>query len=200
MSPVAHVRAMLRNTKRRVVQEVLSHRIRTRHPTLSCHPTAIWDYPYDEIDALEIGRGVHVFAFTEILVYPVSKHSAVRGGLVLGDGAIIATGANLRAAGGMIRIGAGSGIGQHSVVVAANHRAIRGVPFFHTPWDETKTGVTVGSNVWVAANCVLLPGITIGDNSLIAAGSVVNRSVQPNEIWGGVPARRVRQVPDGDGA
>jgi acetyltransferase-like isoleucine patch superfamily enzyme len=196
MSPVAHVKAVLRNTKRRVVQEVLAHRIRTLHPTLSCHPSAIWDYPYDQIDALEIGIGVHVFAFTEILVYPVSKHSSVRGGLVLGDGAIIATGANLRAAGGMIRIGAGSGIGQHSVVVAANHRALRGVPFFHTPWDETKTGVTVGSNVWVAANCVLLPGVTIGDNSLIAAGSVVNRSVPPNEIWGGVPARRVRQVPD----
>jgi maltose O-acetyltransferase len=55
--------------------------------------------------------------------------------------------------------------------------------------------VTVGNNVWVGANCVLLPGITIGDNSLIAAGSVVSRDVPPNEIWGGVPARKLKDVP-----
>jgi acetyltransferase-like isoleucine patch superfamily enzyme len=195
MSPVAHTRTLLQGLKRRLVQEVLAHRIRVRNPTLSCHPSAIWDYPYHEIDAIEIGRHVHVFAFTEILVYPTTRHSSVRARLSLGDGAIIATGANLRAAGGEIRIGAGSGIGQHSVVVAANHRAVRGLPYFHTPWDEERVGVTIGSNVWVAANCVLLPGTTIGDNSLIAAGSVVNQDVPPNEIWGGVPARRLKEVP-----
>jgi len=53
----------------------------------------------------------------------------------------------------------------------------------------------VGANVWVGANCVLLPGVTIGDNALIAAGSVVTRDVPPNEIWGGVPARKLKDVP-----
>jgi maltose O-acetyltransferase len=53
----------------------------------------------------------------------------------------------------------------------------------------------VGANVWVGANCVLLPGVTIGDNSLIAAGSVVSHDVPPNEIWGGVPAKKLKDVP-----
>ena len=120
--PVAHVKAAFEAVRRSATEAVLAHRIRARNPTMRCHPTAIWDYPYDEIDAIQIGRNVHVFAWAEILVYPVSKHSSVRGGLVLGDGVIISKGVDIRAAGGMIRIGNGSGIGQHCVVVGANHR------------------------------------------------------------------------------
>jgi acetyltransferase-like isoleucine patch superfamily enzyme len=193
--PIAHAKVALEAVKRRATEAVLAHRIRARNPTMRCHPSAIWDYPYREIDAIQIGRNVHVFAWAEILVYPTSKHSSVRGGLVLGDGVIISKGVDIRAAGGMIRIGNGSGIAQHSVLVAANHRPVLGQPIFHTPWEETRTGVTVGTNVWVGANCVLLPGVTIGDNSLIAAGSVVSRDVPPNEIWGGVPARKLKDVP-----
>jgi len=198
--PVAHVKAAFEAVRRLATEAVLAHRIRARNPTMRCHPSAIWDYPYREIDAIQIGRNVHVFAGAEILVYPVSKHSSVRGGLVLGDGVIIAKGVNIRAAGGMIRIGNGSGIGQHSVVVGANHRAVLGQPIFHTPWEETRTGVTVGTNTWVGANCVLLPGVTIGDNVLIAAGSVVSRDVPSNEIWGGVPARKLKDVPSAEDA
>jgi acetyltransferase-like isoleucine patch superfamily enzyme len=128
-------------------------------------------------------------------VYPKAMHSSVRGGLVLGDGVMLSTGVNLRAAGGMIRIGEGTAISQHTVVIAANHKAVRGQPYFHTPWDESRVGVTVGSNVWVGANCVLLPGVTIGDGAVIAAGSVVTRDVPADEIWGGVPARRLKPVP-----
>jgi acetyltransferase-like isoleucine patch superfamily enzyme len=53
----------------------------------------------------------------------------------------------------------------------------------------------LGRNVWVGANCVLLPGTRIGDHSVIAAGSVVNSEVPSGEIWGGVPARRLKAVP-----
>ena len=34
-----------------------------------------------------------------------------------------------------------------------------------------------------------MPGVTIGEGSLIAAGSVVTKSIPPNEVWGGNPAR-----------
>jgi acetyltransferase-like isoleucine patch superfamily enzyme len=193
--PVAHVRAAYQAGRRRATEAILAHRIRAKHPTLSCHPSAIWNYPYREIDAIEIGRDVHVFAGVEIIVFPTTRNSSVRGGLVLGDGAVISKGVNIRAAGGVIRIGAGTAISQHTVLIAANHRAVLGQPYLHSPWDETRTGVTVGANVWVGANCVLLPGVTIGDNSLIAAGSVVSRDVPANEIWGGVPARKLKDVP-----
>lgn len=198
--PVAHVRAVYQAARRLAIEAILAHRIRAKHPTLSCHPTAIWNYPYREIDAIEIGQNVHVFAGVEIIVFPTTRHSNVRGGLVLGDGAVISKGVNIRAAGGVIRIGAGTAISQHCVVIAANHRAVLGQPYLYSPWDESRTGVTVGSNVWIGANCVLLPGVTIGDNALIAAGSVVSRDVPPNEIWGGVPARKLKDVPTAEDA
>lgn len=40
--------------------------------------------------------------------------------------------------------------------------------------------VSIGSNVWIGSNVVILKGSTIGDNSVIAAGSIV-MGVIPND-------------------
>ena len=37
----------------------------------------------------------------------------------------------------------------------------------------------------------MLPGVTIGDNCIIGAGSLVNRDVPPNTVYGGVPAKYI---------
>ena len=58
----------------------------------------------------------------------------------------------------------------------------------------TALPITVGSNVWIGANCTTLPGVTIGDDAVIAAGAVVNRDVPPRAVVGGVPARVLRMV------
>ena len=105
MSVMNHVRAILTPLRKRATMAVLAHRIRARHPTLKAHPTSIWDYGYHDIDAIEIGRGVVVAAYSMILVYHRSPHSDVPGRLILGDGSGISFGVNVRAAGGTIRIG-----------------------------------------------------------------------------------------------
>lgn len=197
---VDHLVAVWRDARQRFVHYLLSHRIRARNPTLTCDPTVIWDYPVRRPDAIEIGIGVSVMPNCEIVVQPKSHFSSVEGRLVLGDGAVLSTGTNIRAGGGVVKLGAGSVIAQHSVVVAANHKAMRGVPYLRHPLDESRTGVFVGDNVWVGANCTLLPGTRIGDNALVAAGSVVRGVVPPNQIWGGVPARFIKDVPERDDA
>ena len=53
----------------------------------------------------------------------------------------------------------------------------------------TALPVTIGNNVWIGANCTILPGVTIGDDAVIAAGAVVRTDVPPRAIVGGVPAR-----------
>lgn len=54
--------------------------------------------------------------------------------------------------------------------------------------------ITIGNNVWIGANAVILPGITIGDNVIVAAGSVVTKSVEANTIVAGNPAKLIRKV------
>ena len=100
----------------------------------------------------------------------------------------------VRAAGGTIRIGARSAVAANSVLIAVNHKVEPGQPRFNVQWDETRSGIDIGSNVWVGAGCVILPGAVIGDDAVIAAGSVVRGTVPAGEIWGGVPARKIRTI------
>lgn len=52
--------------------------------------------------------------------------------------------------------------------------------------------ITVESDVWIGANCTILPGITIGRGAIVAAGSVVSHDVEPYSVVGGVPAKRIK--------
>jgi virginiamycin A acetyltransferase len=53
--------------------------------------------------------------------------------------------------------------------------------------------VTIGNDVWIGFNALILPGVTrIGDGAVIAAGAVVNKEVPPYAVVVGNPARVVR--------
>lgn len=200
MTPGGILAAMLRGARQRLVRRLLALRVQARHPGLLSDPTAIWDYAWREVGDIEIGSRVWVGPHAEILVYRRAAHSGVAGKLVLHDGSVISTGCNLRAAGGRIELGRATALGQHTVAVAANHATGTGRPHLMTAWDEARTGVILGDNVWVGANCTLLPGTRIGDSAVIAAGSVVRGAVPAGEIWGGVPARRLREADAGPAA
>jgi acetyltransferase-like isoleucine patch superfamily enzyme len=60
----------------------------------------------------------------------------------------------------------------------------------------TRAKIVIGENCWVGAKVTILAGVTIGDNSIIAAGSVVNKSMPPNSIIAGVPARVIKSIYD----
>ena len=52
--------------------------------------------------------------------------------------------------------------------------------------------VSIGNDVWIGANVIILPGVNIGDGAILAAGTIVTKDVEPYAIVGGVPARRIR--------
>jgi maltose O-acetyltransferase len=55
---------------------------------------------------------------------------------------------------------------------------------------HTRLGkIDIKDNVFIGSYAIILPGVTIGPNVVIAAGSVVNKDIQPNSCIAGVPAR-----------
>jgi len=54
--------------------------------------------------------------------------------------------------------------------------------------------VKIGSNSFVGANSTVKQGISIGNNSVVGAGSVVLKDIQDNEMWAGVPAKKIKDI------
>lgn len=67
--------------------------------------------------------------------------------------------------------------------------------FWRTTEDEQNMVsklVTIGDNVFIGMNSIILKGVSIGNNSIIGAGSVVMVSVPDFQIWRGNPAKFIR--------
>ena len=58
--------------------------------------------------------------------------------------------------------------------------------------------VSIGNNVWIGGNVVILPGVSIGDNVVIGTGSVVTKSIPDNVIAAGNPCRIIRKITEDD--
>lgn len=54
--------------------------------------------------------------------------------------------------------------------------------------------VLIKKNAFIGAKCIILKGVVIGENAVIGAGSVVTKDVPDNQIWGGNPARFIRNI------
>lgn len=54
--------------------------------------------------------------------------------------------------------------------------------------------IRIGNDVWIGGNVTVLPGVTIGNNVVIAAGAVVTKDVPDNCLYGGVPARKIKDL------
>lgn len=55
-----------------------------------------------------------------------------------------------------------------------------------------KRYVTIGNDVWIGGNALIMRGVRIGDGAIIAAGAVVTRDVPAYSIVGGVPAKVIK--------
>jgi len=59
-------------------------------------------------------------------------------------------------------------------------------------WDN-KGDITIGNDVWIGYEAVVMSGVHIGNGAIIGTRAVVTRDVEPYTIVGGVPARPIRK-------
>jgi acetyltransferase-like isoleucine patch superfamily enzyme len=73
-------------------------------------------------------------------------------------------------------------------VMSANHTFIGNKLIRLGKWSELD--VSIGNNVWLGANVIILPGSVIPDNSIVGAGSVVNKKFRNGyTLYAGIPAK-----------
>jgi maltose O-acetyltransferase len=62
---------------------------------------------------------------------------------------------------------------------------------FSTAWAAQ---VTIGDNVWITTNVIILPGVSIGNNSVIGAGSVVTGDIPSGVFAAGNPCKVIKRI------
>jgi len=116
--------------------------------------------------------------------------------LEIGDHVDIAYQVIITAKGG-VSIGDRTLVGYRTQILSSNHRIPgRGQRIFDAGSDSAP--VTICNDVWIGANCLILPGVTIGEGAVVAAGAVVTHDVPPYAVVGGVPANIIRMRSEQD--
>lgn len=94
---------------------------------------------------------------------------------------------------GPVTIGDHVNLAQGITVTALNHNFEN--PNLRIDQQGISTNpVTIGNDVWIGANAVILPGVNIGSHSVVAAGAVVTSDVPKGTLVAGVPAKVKKQL------
>lgn len=129
----------------------------------------------------------------------IDEHFTVVGAqnMSFGDSVYIGPNATLMAAGAPIEIKGHFMSGPGLTIITGDHR----IDIRDKYMDEVTVAeklpendqpVVIEEDVWCGANVTILKGVTIGKGSVIAAGAVVTKNVGEYEIWGGVPAKKLK--------
>ena len=93
---------------------------------------------------------------------------------------------------GPFYIGRGVNIAARCVLLSSTH--LIGPPSARAG-DGVFAETRIEEGCWIGAGATIMPGITIGEGCVIGAGAVVTHDCEPNGLYLGVPARRVRDLP-----
>lgn len=88
---------------------------------------------------------------------------------------------------GGIEIGEDTQIGPGTLVTTTSHD-------YDGDLSVSFHKVVIGKRVWVGANVTILPDVEIGDFAVVGAGSVVTKSIPPNSLAVGLPAKIIRRI------
>ena len=92
---------------------------------------------------------------------------------------------------GNLKIGDDVAIGPHtSIIVYSNHYE----PGKKVTETRITKDITIGNNVFIGANCTILPGTEIGDDVVIGAGSVVKGKLEESAVYAGAPCKKIKDL------
>jgi acetyltransferase-like isoleucine patch superfamily enzyme len=116
----------------------------------------------------------------------------------IGDDTWIGQFCYINSAGG-VEIGSRVGIGPGVKIMSSRHgEEGRDVPILLCDLEFAK--VVLEDDCDIGMGAIILPGVRVGRGSQVGAGAVVSRDVEPYAVVAGVPARKIRERPEGSKA
>lgn len=113
------------------------------------------------------------------------------GGLTIGDGCFVNHDCLVDAAAD-VTLGRGVALGNRVALITSDHD-------LSDPRNRAGARVlrpiAIGDGAWIGAGAIVLGGVTIGPGAVVAAGAVVRTDIPAHTLWGGVPARQLRELP-----
>ncbi|WP_051938300.1 acyltransferase [Ghiorsea bivora] len=119
----------------------------------------------------------------------IEKNVFIAQGTYLGEYCQLFAGVNSK-----IVIGEYCAIGNNVKIKARTHDFKKYTPDENGPNIRKEEDILIGNHVWLGDNVFIREGIHIGDGAVVAANSVVTKNIGYNEIWGGVPAKKIRDI------
>lgn len=90
---------------------------------------------------------------------------------------------------GKVTLGSNVSISQHAHVCAGTHDFTKpDLPLLRPP-------IVIQDHVWIAADAFVGPNITVGEGALLGARGCAFKDLEPWSIYGGNPAKRLRDRP-----
>jgi maltose O-acetyltransferase len=111
--------------------------------------------------------------------------------IVIGSKVFINRGIDIDAGTASVRLEDGTVFGVGVVLAAGGHNISGPERRALGPNDAP---VVIGAGSWLGARVVVLPGVHVAPGCVVGAGAVVTRDTEPNGVYVGVPARRVRDL------
>jgi UDP-2-acetamido-3-amino-2,3-dideoxy-glucuronate N-acetyltransferase len=144
-----------------------------------------------DVQSSLIGSGTRIWQFVIILPSArigsecnICSHCFIENDVVIGDRVTVKSGVQLWDG---LRVGHDAFIGPNVSFTNDKFPRSREIP-------ERFVVTEVGNGASIGAGAVILPGVTIGNKAMVGAGAVVTRSVPPNAIVVGNPAKIVGYV------
>lgn len=131
---------------------------------------------------VSIGRGTRVYPYIRFIggvsEFGIGAGVFVNAGLLVGSGAAVVIRDRAFVGPSVQLLPTSHEIGPSSARAGAN----------------VSRPIEIGEGAWLGAGVLVLGGVTVGSGCVVAAGSVVTRDCEPDGLYAGAPARRIKTL------
>jgi len=149
---------------------------------VNVHPSTSYNY-------VQFGDNLKIAK--ECIIFGSEEHT-----VTIGSGSILAMCTIIDGTQAEVKIGKNVSLGQQSVLVS--HYNVPESSKLKKLFKIQAAPITIGDDTWTGSGCIFAPGVTVGKCCIIASNSYVDRSVPDYSIYGGNPAKLIRNIDPND--